>query len=362
MILSDAKKRVLETSCVCLTGLAIAVLCAAGCSSSRGLRSAKQERGIKFPHQFHVEQGIGCADCHSIEIPETDELTQALDVAVPLMPTHELCSLCHEIIGDADDASSCAFCHERPDQLVDDIVPIFDAEKIFLHEPHVDNDIACTVCHDDPDKARLVKGPIMQFCMDCHQQTAAAGSECATCHTTLNDQTRPQFRGGVRLAHDVPEIWDRIHGRESQIDAAYCALCHEEETHCVDCHRRNAPDSHTVSWRRRNHGLRAAWDRNACSVCHEEDSCMKCHQNTKPRSHRGRWESPVNGHCVSCHFPREQTNCTVCHESIEHASALPSPHNFGIFPANCALCHPGGLPRLAPHPLNSTASCLVCHT
>ena len=102
---THAKKRTLKGLRVSLAGLTIVVLGAAGCSSSSGVHSAKQERGIKFPHRFHVEQGIDCADCHSIEIPETDELTPALDVAVPIMPTHELCSRRHEIIGDADDCT-----------------------------------------------------------------------------------------------------------------------------------------------------------------------------------------------------------------------------------------------------------------
>jgi hypothetical protein len=69
----------------------------------------------------------------------------------------------------------------------------------------------------------------------------------------------------------------------------------------------------------------------------------------------------LDRHCANCHFPPTDTGCVVCHESIDHASALPSPHRFNIYPANCRICHPGGRPNQAPHPTNSTVNCQFCH-
>jgi hypothetical protein len=142
---------------------------------------------------------------------------------------------------------------------------------------------------------------------------------------------------------------------------AYCSLCHDEQESCESCHTQNPPKDHTLAWRRKTHGLEATWDRASCAVCHEEDSCLKCHRNSTPSSHRAGWGSPLNRHCVNCHYPAEQSGCTVCHETIEHEDAMRSPHNLGIFPPNCNLCHPGGLPHQAPHLLNSTVHCVVCH-
>lgn len=357
-----AKRR--TTSRSVLPVLLIGALCVllAACSSQKGAVRGKQDRGITFPHAVHIEQGMGCTDCHSIEVPEAEEGTPASDVAVPLIPDHELCEMCHEITAeDETDKSVCDFCHSRPDQFVDAVIPILDSEKIFRHQPHVDRELECTVCHEDPSVARLPGGDLMAFCLNCHSQERPELEACSTCHETLDKTTRPQYRKGFRLAHDIPEIWPRVHGRESRIDPDYCAICHEPEVQCEECHRQNAPQSHTVSWRRRTHGLRAGWDRAACSVCHEEDFCLKCHQNTKPASHRGGWTQPGNGHCSSCHFPRGQNNCTVCHETIEHRSALRSWHGLGVYPSTCALCHPGGRPLLAPHPRNSSVGCTVCH-
>lgn len=359
--------------------LVIAGLCVVtgACITQRGGQPGKVARGLKFNHALHVEQGMDCVDCHSIEVPEPgpepgpepadDEAALQEPVAVPTIPDHEICGMCHEVEEETeeDDVSSCAMCHLREDRSVDATLALLDTEKVFKHEPHVDKEVECTVCHADPDKARLPSGPLMDFCVECHETNEPPSTECETCHTTLSDQARPRFRNGARLSHDVPQLWERIHGRESLIDPDFCALCHEtedaSEDMCEQCHRKNAPSYHTASWRRKTHGLRAGWDRSTCAVCHEEDFCLKCHQNTQPSSHRRRWESPANGHCISCHFPAENTGCTVCHESIEHRSALPSIHSVGLFPSNCAICHPGGLPLRSPHPRNTTVRCVFCH-
>ena len=146
------------------------------------------------------------------------------------------------------------------------------------------------------------------------------------------------------------------------MDEAFCYICHDTgEAFCADCHQKNPPDDHTLSWRRRTHGLEAAWNREKCAACHEEDSCLKCHQNTKPTSHRGSFLRGMQTHCVQCHFPERDTGCAVCHQNIEHPSARRSPHALGVFPADCARCHPGAIPDQAPHFSNSTVRCTQCH-
>lgn len=346
--------------------IVIAGLCLliGACITQRAGSPAKVNRGLGFNHAIHVEQGMDCVDCHSIEVPETDDPAEIQEaIAVPTIPDHEICGLCHEVEEETeeDGESSCTLCHLRADRSVDATRALLDTEKVFKHQPHLDKEVACTTCHADPDKARLPSGSLMDFCIDCHRDNEPRFTECETCHTELSDEARPQFRNGARLSHDVLPLWERIHGRESMVDPAFCARCHPSEEHCEECHRKNPPSSHTVSWKRRTHGLRARWDRSTCAVCHEEDFCLKCHQNTKPSSHRRRWDQPANGHCVSCHFPAERTGCTVCHESIEHRSASPSLHSRGQFPSNCKLCHPGGLPLRSPHPRNSTVRCTFCH-
>lgn len=329
--------------------LALLMCYLVACTTATHDGAQKVDRGIRFPHDKHKEDNE-CATCH--------------DTAAggAIMPTHDVCSACHDIDVDNPTPETCGMCHTREDYSIEPIKRLLPEDVKFEHGKHVDKEIACDTCHPNPDKAKLPAQALKPFCMDCHGQTDAKLNECSVCHTQISKDTVPAMRGGVKIAHDAPEIWKRQHGRESLIDPAFCALCHDDEASCEECHRKNAPDNHTVAWRRTGHGFHATMDRQKCAVCHEEDSCIQCHQNTRPASHRrASWGAPINGHCVNCHFPAERTNCTVCHETIEHECALPSPHTFGAFPANCGMCHPAGVPYLAPHPNNSTVSCGMCH-
>ncbi len=326
-------------------------------------RSGKSvDRGLKSGHNAHIEQQLDCATCHVWEENRH------------VMPGHNLCSICHEIDETATDKASCNFCHTREDQSVGPVIKRMSVETIFGHEAHLDVSLDCMECHKTPGEIPdLPKGPLMPWCMTCHATSeppklesglpdrAFASNDCAVCHRELSLETRPQFRGGARIAHDAPDIWLKTHGREAQFDPQYCAMCHDTVATCEDCHSRMKPDNHTIAWRRKPHGLRAVIDQNNCAVCHEEDSCIKCHEKTKPTSHRAGFGGSLNRHCVSCHYPPQESSCTACHQNIEHRKARRSPHGLGIYPVNCAACHPGGLPNRAPHLVNNSVSCRTCH-
>lgn len=328
--------------------IALSILVGA-CMSITGGKSNSGEKGIKPHHAIHAKEELDCSTCHELE-------DGAMSVA-----THDVCSVCHEFDIDNPTEESCGFCHTRDDYTIGRSEAVLPADIQFAHEPHTATEMECAVCHTDVDARPLVKAPLKPFCMDCHGETSAELNECSVCHAELNTDVVPTHRAGRRIQHDAPEIWEAVHGRESEVDPEYCAMCHELQAFCDECHQRQAPRDHTVSWKRKTHGVKAQWDRTNCAVCHEEDSCLKCHQNTEPQSHRRGWSEPLNRHCVSCHFPPTDTGCVVCHETIDHQTSTRSPHRFGIFPQNCALCHPGGFPNRAPHPTNSTAKCQFCH-
>lgn len=339
-----------------------------------GRPATPSDRGLKSGHNAHIDQALECATCHTWE------------EGGHVMPGHDLCSICHEIDMDivgameagngppAADRVACLFCHTREDNSVDPLIRRMNVETIFEHGVHTDASITCMECHKTPGEIPdLPKGPLMPWCMACHQDaevpllesgeanTAFVKNDCAVCHSEITVETRPKFRDGARIAHDSPELWKKIHGKEAQFNPQYCAMCHDTVASCEDCHFREKPQNHTIAWRRKPHGLRAMIDPQNCAVCHEEDSCVKCHQKSEPVSHRAGFGGSLNRHCVSCHFPPQDTSCTVCHENIEHQSGRRSPHSLGIYPANCAECHPGGLPHRAPHPVNNSVSCRVCH-
>ena len=221
-------------------------------------------------------------------------------------------------------------------------------EGPFNHKRHAPLKLGCATCHTSAATDDRAGFP-------------SAQRQCKVCHSEITAQTRPAFRGGTRIAHDSPEIWIKAHGQEAQFDPAYCAMCHDTVAACEDCHRREKPQNHTVAWRRKAHGLRAVIDQQNCAASHEEEYCTKCHEKTEPASHRAGFGGSLNQHCVSCHYPPQETSCTVCHEEIEHRKAGISPHTFGIFPVNCSACHPGGEPHRAPHLTNNSVSCKNCH-
>lgn len=342
-----------------------AALCAvllAACATVRPPKPpTRTERGLTFSHSLHMNAKMECADCH-------DFLARK-----PLALNHQLCSVCH--VGAAPptqaapdtpehqgpDAQNCALCHVTPDYSVGERQKRFLDEIIWDHKPHIENDVACDACHGDPDQKPLPAHMLMPDCMACHGQVDKKLNACSTCHKELDTDVVPLFHGTRRIQHDAPAIWEKTHGRESMQDAQYCAICHTDEGYCADCHRVTKPQSHTISWEQRTHGMEAMWNRQNCSTCHEEDSCMRCHENTKPQSHIGSFGSPVNSHCVNCHYPRGETSCATCHQEIGHEKAMASIHKLGLYPPNCALCHPGGVPTRAPHILNSTVECRVCH-
>lgn len=318
------------------------------CATFTALQTAGKDRGIRFPHDRHAKEGLACADCHADN-----------DQGQPGMPNHEICSTCHDFDESKPD-EKCDQCHTRPDRKVEPLPKALSAEVKFTHPAHTTKNVECASCHGDLKKGYLPAGNLMKFCMDCHETKGPELTACSVCHSELGKNVRPKFRHGVRLPHDNPAMWETLHGQESRRDPAFCDICHDREDSCENCHRKNPPRSHTANWRGRTHGLRASWDRSKCSVCHEEDSCIKCHKNAEPASHRGGWGEPLNRHCMNCHYPPSDTGCTVCHEDIEHPRALASPHNIGIY-GQCRLCHPGGAPYRAPHIMNTSIRCLVCH-
>jgi predicted CXXCH cytochrome family protein len=345
--------------------LALSLLAGSCMTAHRAAQKEKKtglDRGYRFSHALHEQQGLNdCTVCHDPAAGNPSALST---------PGHDLCSVCHEIpesgtVAPADpvEQEKCNFCHTREDYTVSPWKKVLSDELKWQHAPHLTAELACAECHTELDTRAMATTPMKPVCMDCHakQSSKPELNTCATCHAEVNMDTIPKFRNGQRVAHDATEIWTKVHGNEARVDAAYCAMCHETQNRCDDCHSVTAPDNHTLLFKDRTHGLIATWDRNSCATCHEESTCMQCHSEKQPISHRAGWGGQRNSHCVNCHFPAERSGCTECHETVEHAGATRSPHALGVFPPNCARCHPGGLPNQAPHLLNSTVHCAVCH-
>jgi len=205
------------------------------------------DRGLKFSHKEHFKkQKMGCTDCHGMGPAERS------------MPNHQLCSVCHEIDEDADDALDCSYCHTRADNSVDDLPRLFADEVKFAHESHREKKCSdchrrgealkermpddpsksqgqtpqtptCQLCHPDPDTARFTADPAMPRCVQCHQSMDESRSECTICHTTITKKTIPTHHAGVRIFHDDRKRWKTEYVEAYRKDPVFCAYCHDDE-------------------------------------------------------------------------------------------------------------------------------------
>lgn len=121
--------------------------------------------GLEFDHALHAAQGMDCMDCHPYETMEGELL------AYPEFPKHELCNMCHEIIGTGEDLSTCNVCHTRDDQLVDTRPRVLDARFNFTHPAHVDAaELECADCHSETGARPQPEGTFRGWCAKCHRE------------------------------------------------------------------------------------------------------------------------------------------------------------------------------------------------
>lgn len=333
----------LRVASALVLGAMVAAL--AGCVLFDGSKSVR--RSYAFSHRVHVEQELGCTDCH-LAAESSDE---------PGMPGVGACRLCHA----EQDAE------KPPERKVE---ALFDGKQfrvtaqgavgaaiVFPHLRHVEAGLECSACHaavaTNEDTLELPPAS-MDNCTACHD-TRHVPDDCATCHPTIQADVKPATHGGN---------WTRVHGgvcragSERTVDR--CDLCHKEQD-CASCHLTTQPANHTNQWRRVGHGLTAQLDRDNCATCHKPDSCIQCHAETEPRSHTGNFGSPRNMHCLSCHEPLQGEGCSACHSGApSHALAPPKPP--GHTPAmDCRQCHvPGGVQPPMPH-VDDGSNCNRCH-
>lgn len=314
----------------------------AGCMVFEGL--GLSDPAPSFSHARHAEEGLACEDCH---VP-------AEDGGAPGMPAAAQCALCHADLDAEKPPSRQAAALFVDGVLRDAGAGSLSSEVVFSHGNHTDMGLECGSCHRGIETSTAADPGLMPRMEDCQRCHAGAGvdPDCATCHREIRTDARPPNHSGA---------WLRVHGSvvrgSSQGAANDCALCHSE-SNCNECHQAVPPANHNNLWRLKTHGVVAGMDRQNCAACHRTDFCERCHEETTPLSHKGGWGSPLDKHCMSCHFPLKSESCSVCHRgtpSHQQAEPLPADHNPGM---NCVQCH--GLTAPLPHPDKGDA-CIMCH-
>ena len=289
-----------------------------------------------------------------------------------------------------------------------------DPAYVFPHSPHVENDVACVLCHASIPKSVELEARVRHValkpqdaCKDCHDfkdpkfklpkvpartrefgvrinhkaHLAKAGVTCKTCHQELPDV------GATKPAEISMSACTACHNHQADYLQARCTPCH------VDLKRYEKPVAvfqHNGDFLK-THGTHARPTAESCAQCHEQTFCADCHSATTVSQrqailfpeqvqrdfiHRGDYvsrhmidaeASPAS--CRRCHGSRF---CDECHtqQNITQRSVIqprnPHPAGWGTdvaagdkFHGNqarknivvCAACHDHG----------AAAICTTCH-
>ena len=218
------------------------------------LLSAQQKTDtLKFSHKMHIEdQGLSCLDCHTGVSNDSKGSGN--------YPAMEVCGQCHE--GDISYAAKSS----KNVQL----------HKNFSHSAHLKENSDCTICHKGVKEATtttISHAPSMENCMGCHNAKKAS-DECSLCHQDLQ-KIKPQ-------SHKSPWFLKKEHGREASFSSSRCESCHQEST-CDACHMGNTSTKIHDPGFTFTHGTEARKGDMNCAVCHEvNNSCIQCHTSGKP--------------------------------------------------------------------------------
>ena len=284
-------------------------------------------------------------------------------------------------------------------------------EKVeFPHQPHVEGDVACNLCHVGIDKATRLDPKVR------HIQLPKKNPDCLGCHDPVPDlkvPARADRKYGVNFDHaaHLPRVKGDCRKCHQQLPEsgmselplpamATCTSCHNHQAdfaiaRCTPCHtdmslygKPLAAFRHQGEWLR-NHGDFTRPSAEACAACHDQTFCADCHSATtvparqailfpeavdKEFIHRADYISrhtiEVSAQPESCRRCHGSQFCIACHTLqgvTTQAVNVRDPHPAGWATnkasgnfhgdaarrniVNCAGCHDQG----------ADAVCVACH-
>lgn len=381
--------------------LAISLLLASTSAVSPSLMAGPDQPADQpgdFPHDIHLEQEMVCADCHV----NASSMTSATEDA---RPSVEVCLDCHD-----EDGIEIKSISWGPKPEAQTIRQEISRGLIFSHEAHMDRTSNCEYCHLEEDTMTgKVQLPSMGKCMQCHEGRRGL-DDCSICHSVVGilrpsdhhftwishhreearqddgsclachnaDYCQECHEGGRTLAAREPPT-DRllpygpqVAGDETMVQRAHdlnyrfthsldaegkeseCAVCHQRETFCSDCHASGEdPSQFRPAWHGRSdwgaipgavgtgggsHAEMARRDIEMCAACHEvsltgtDPACLTCHRDLSlgrgndPSTHDpgfagdvgdGEWHDDPGALCYVCHTRSQAAGdagfCGYCH-------------------------------------------------
>ena len=133
---------------------------------------------IEFPHNVHIEQGLGCTDyCHD----------SAEKGPVAGLPSVKTCMICHAAIA-TDQPRIQQITALEAKGLDLDWQRVYgypnESHVRFDHAPHLRAKVECDTCHGAIAQQTVAQRNVeltMGFCVNCHTERKAS-NDCLTCH------------------------------------------------------------------------------------------------------------------------------------------------------------------------------------
>ncbi|MFB3917526.1 MAG: cytochrome c3 family protein [Terriglobales bacterium] len=138
----------------------------------------KPVQPIAFNHKKHIENGVGCTDCHS----------GAQEQARATLPELSTCMTCHEsALGQSPEEAKVRAAAAAGRELVWTQLTRVPTHVYFSHRRHVqEGKVECAVCHGEMQKRSVP--PTARFrpldmndCINCHIQRGVY-TDCNDCH------------------------------------------------------------------------------------------------------------------------------------------------------------------------------------
>jgi hypothetical protein len=333
------------------------VLLSAACAQILGFRPPGHR---PFEHRAHVLQGITCTRCHA-------GVSTAGDDGPLHLPTTDDCRSCHTR---PHDDGPCTGCHGLPGARAGALAARENLRfEHRTHTPRVRGN--CVRCHLDIAEGADVLRPRMATCGSCHEHSVElTKNACDPCHVNIRDEG---VKPDDHLIHDGNFL--REHGQRAASDRQVCASCHADRF-CVSCHGATVPalperlafddpmraGVHRAGFKSR-HAEEARGDPGLCTTCHAPSTCQACHAREKLSAksggrspHPAGWlglRGQPNEHGRAAW--REPELCAGCHG--------------GAGEALCVGCHKVGGIGGNPHNAAFTAGrrtktqrpCVLCH-
>jgi hypothetical protein len=349
---------------------------------SEGCHKVQDDTITAYQHSTHAE--ISCMACHmpvnaNAVVFLLHKMEALGELAMTVTNNYELPLNGEDEVALTMSQGQCTQCHDESKRKV---TP--DAGLRIDHAVHLENGVACTICHNriahnedfkpvlkDPKTGKPNKKHVnfmeMTACFRCHSQEKSAETppgDCSVCHT-------PEFQL-LPKSHKDPKFFPKKHGKLALAQEKRAPWMNETDTKPAAEAETAAEGKSENAVRKETKGedLKKVEEINECSTCHTRSFCTDCHGVPMPHPNKKVWDKTHGDFgranptvCAKCHGGQKIDFCNSCHHGThieftlnkkltwkqQHMQAVKDLGAAGCIrsggchsPTYCATCHANG--------------------